>query len=455
MESEEKMKAQNKVQVPRSATRWSLEETPMSVRLRNALLRYGYRYLGELHGLERDDLAEIKGLGTGSLVDLDKFLERLRSGEFEALASADSARAPRMVVGVIDDYCRRLDARERNILLTRLGGRREPRTLESIGDKYGLTRERVRQIMGARIHELKSHGGPPFHTLLRQLLERCEQEVCPLLPETIMAWCRKGRNAPQHAPVFYVRLLRELMPELPAWPDGRRPAYLTQAQARIAHQVKVLLKGMPKPVRAREVLRRLRTVPHYETVTARALLGTLHGDVTILLVFPQPGELWVQPPPPEPVECVRQLLEESVRPLPLPDLLDRARDKWGDRAIPWPALRLSRSLTVGDGFHLFGEDTYGLRKHIRVPEALWARIRDDVAALLQQEGWSVSTFEILARGVCDWARATDPYELAVILAGDARLANLGRCMFALTTPMPPQPAVLPQPVAVEPAVVGA
>ena len=49
-----------------------------------------------------------------------------------------------------------LDARERKILTLRFGlGERDPLTLEEIGEQFGLTRERIRQIQEEALHKMR------------------------------------------------------------------------------------------------------------------------------------------------------------------------------------------------------------------------------------------------------------------------------------------------------------
>jgi RNA polymerase primary sigma factor len=50
-----------------------------------------------------------------------------------------------------------LDAREREILSLRYGLNDEPeKTLEQVGEKFGLTRERIRQIQEAALKKLRT-----------------------------------------------------------------------------------------------------------------------------------------------------------------------------------------------------------------------------------------------------------------------------------------------------------
>jgi RNA polymerase primary sigma factor len=95
--------------------------------------------------------------------------------EVEFIAKLVDEASPRPDKAAIDDDLRaclmrllaRLDRRERSILISRFGlDGRDPQTLDQVGDRIGLTRERVRQIQNVAIESLRKgftalDGGPP------------------------------------------------------------------------------------------------------------------------------------------------------------------------------------------------------------------------------------------------------------------------------------------------------
>ena len=69
-----------------------------------------------------------------------------------AAAMADLLRRQESLRELLDD----LPPKEREILVDRFGlGAGTPMTLESIGQRMGVTRERVRQIEAAALHKLR------------------------------------------------------------------------------------------------------------------------------------------------------------------------------------------------------------------------------------------------------------------------------------------------------------
>jgi len=94
---------------------------------------------------------------------------------------------------------------------------------------------------------------------------------------------------------------------------------------------------------------------------------------------------------------------------------------------------LRTSLRPEQGIFLLDRRAFGLRQHIRLPEKLWAKVRNDVVKLLEDEQRPISTREILDHANYTWASQTNIYEVAHILREDERLVDLGRFLFALAS----------------------
>src|SRR5208282_4681252 len=120
-----------------------------------------------------------------------------------------------IVVQAADQFCSRLPARDRRIVLARLGANDEPSTLEQIGRPHGLTRERVRQIVLVRLAQLCRRNGPPFAQLLGHIAEQCTAGLCPLTPELLEKWLGEKSVSRHYSYGFYVRIIQALAPECP------------------------------------------------------------------------------------------------------------------------------------------------------------------------------------------------------------------------------------------------
>ena len=427
------MKATDRIDIQSTARGWLLEQTPITTRLRKALHKHGYRLLGELHRKHFADIRKVCGCGVGSIDDFKRFLARMHAGEFDKLAAAKTTDALGRCISIIDQFCNDLSARNRDIVLSRLGGNKEPLRLAEIGRKYDLTRERVRQVVNMRISQLRRYGGPPFLQMGRAITQRCEEVVCPLTPELLPQWI-DAEQSYRYTPRFYVRVLAVLVPECPAWPKERATGSPSERQALITKEVKQLIRGRCTPLLAREVLQQLTTKKAFSSLTATEFLAALYEDRSIGIRFSQPDQLQVLPLAPDPVECVKQVLLNSDHALSLTDILERAHKIWGDRALDLPSYRLTRLFRPENGIYLLEDEVFGLRKHIRLPESAWARVRNSIEELLEREVWMLSTFDVIKQHRFDWTHAINAYELAAILRNDARFAETEPGSFMLTLP---------------------
>ena len=92
-------------------------------------------------------------------------LERFRTGKDESLPALDraagdqfreeliNARQRQMIVGILDQ----LDSREKDIIMFRFGLSQgaEPQTLEQVGTRLGVTKERIRQLEARALRKLR------------------------------------------------------------------------------------------------------------------------------------------------------------------------------------------------------------------------------------------------------------------------------------------------------------
>ncbi|HZL78561.1 MAG TPA: sigma-70 family RNA polymerase sigma factor, partial [Candidatus Limnocylindrales bacterium] len=93
---------------------------------------------------------------------LDAPISSEESNSFSEVVEDENAATPyedledKTVTGMLQEMVKHLDAREATILRYRFGldGGTE-KTLEEVGEKFGVTRERVRQIQNLALHKLR------------------------------------------------------------------------------------------------------------------------------------------------------------------------------------------------------------------------------------------------------------------------------------------------------------
>jgi RNA polymerase sigma factor (sigma-70 family) len=258
-------------------------DLPLSGRLESALQRKGIARLGELHGLPLREFRRLSNCGRRTIDELIRLLERVARGEFDAVQVEFSPAHCHEVLARLDQLLIRLPPRNQEILRLRLASEASHAlTLEEIGAQFKLTRERVRQIAEKAIGFMRKEGGPGLGSQLRGIAAACCDRVMPLTPALLSRWLGRQALALKLPVVFYVRLLGELNPQIPAWSNGPEAAgnqkglagevlagleeaLLTATQGLAFKKAFELAQGRPKTRRLTvgdflDVLRRARSV---------------------------------------------------------------------------------------------------------------------------------------------------------------------------------------------------
>ncbi|MFO8006437.1 MAG: sigma factor-like helix-turn-helix DNA-binding protein [Candidatus Brocadiia bacterium] len=425
--------ASPKLHVPRSARGWSVSRLPASTRVRNILNKMGVSVLGDLHGVRLADIEEVKGCGRVSTEELLSLVRQVQQGEFDPLGDSVTALRPAAVLEFIDSALEGTDARNRGIFLLRLGGRGgSPMTLQQIGERYDLTRERVRQVavqVGERLKRTMLREAKP---LMERLAQMCTDNVCPITPLLVEEWRAESSGTGQYPVRFYVRVLDELWPDIPAWPEGQDRASWPSEEAKgLASDVRRLLQRTVEPQPLTDIFEQLKGVNGRGDLTAAEFLGTLRCKRSPSVTFGGPQTASVVPPVPKTREWAWMVLSEAEAPMRPKRILELARE-FLPAGLSLPSdSTLANMLSPEDGFYLLGPHRFGLRKHMRTPQKLWGRIRADVEKLLRDEDRPLSARYIMQRRHLRWRTETTAYELSQILREDDRFADLGRMLFAL------------------------
>ena len=107
------------------------------------------RYLKKLSMVSRKTFSIDATLGdnTGETL-LDRLEDESLSDSLDIMSEGERKK-------YLDGWMAELDENERNIILLRFGLEGEPQTLEKVGKKFGVTRERIRQIETRALDKLK------------------------------------------------------------------------------------------------------------------------------------------------------------------------------------------------------------------------------------------------------------------------------------------------------------
>lgn len=430
-------------QVPAFARDWPLTVLPVSVRLANLLEAMGCRELGGLHGRLPAELLGRPNCGRKTLAELATLLDRVRAGDFspppaEAPTGAGEAlRDLPALVRYLDGRVPLLPARTREVLLARLGGdgAADLPTLEEVGARFGVTRERIRQLVNAAVEHLRRDGGPRLAARLGRLADHCQGLAVPLTPELLArAEALAGASGNALPAAFYLRLLDEMEPRLPVWPAGRDGGRMPEEGElelrRDLHAWLLARDGAPAPLN--DALAALRAeYPSQGGLTVTEFLEALRNARAAFRVsLDDPERPLVALVRMSRTEWVCRVLRDSAVALTPEEIIARGRALPGVRADLSPD-SFFHLVSRPVGIYLLGPRRLGLRAHFQLPEGEWETARADFAALLDRENRPVSTAEVVHARSFAWTERTNAHELAEILAGDAaRFTDLGKFLFA-------------------------
>lgn len=132
----------------------TLDQVDLTVRLRNVFDRAGFTTFADVGNVAISDLYGMSNFGRKSESDLKRiFLDTLAQGPrdntSDKLGAAGETQGAPALTTLLAELHRTLalcDARERDILIRRMGLGCKVETLQGVADDYNITRERIRQI---------------------------------------------------------------------------------------------------------------------------------------------------------------------------------------------------------------------------------------------------------------------------------------------------------------------
>ncbi len=410
-----------------------LEELPLSPKLANLLRFCGYSKLGDLHGVNTKELMLVKNCGRRSILELIDLLRRAELGEFNSAPEEDVAGSLRTIVQAIERAMNKVSSRNREIFEQRLfGNESNPRTLEDVGREFKITRERVRQVVKVVLLKINREGGPVLARALDRIARECGVRVCPLTHVLFESWCDTGSAGRLRDAGFYLRVLDHIAPAVPSWPQGSRREGTNDPEIeRIQRALVDWLRASGTQPTATQALQHLKALPKLRGLTALSLLAVLRGADKVIVDFPEPDRPTLRVARLRLRDLALLLLTDSPKPLTPEEIIERGRNRFGGDAVLPSARAAENALTSYQGFYRLGPRSFGLRKHFASTELQWPEVCDRFATFLRYENRPVSTIEVLDKQSFPLPTGVNSYELAEIVRGDVRFADLGRRLFSL------------------------
>ena len=196
-------------------------ELPLSVRLEHVLRSAGIVHLGQLHGMQFQQLRRVRNCGRVTIAELRLLIGRTAIGEFNVPPDLAEGE-PGALIRLLDTLVAQLPERKRFVLCLRLGAENGTKeTLDSIASRFNVTRERVRQSVLVVLMQIQKSGSIPLRTRLERLEARCQEAGVELSPEILGQWLGVTPAPRQFSLPFYVRLIGRLRTGLRQRKPGR------------------------------------------------------------------------------------------------------------------------------------------------------------------------------------------------------------------------------------------
>ncbi len=165
-----------------------------SSKLLKILRKLNVETLGDMELFDFNALKLRLGIGQAPIFELWQFISRMQKGAEEGVdlrAETDfdfpvkvtfSGPTLNDLLTHINNFIAELSERGQEVLVYRFGGTTDEKilTLEEIGKKFQVTRERIRQIENKHITRLKNNLTEISDTVFNKLNEECQISVCPL-----------------------------------------------------------------------------------------------------------------------------------------------------------------------------------------------------------------------------------------------------------------------------------
>jgi hypothetical protein len=265
--------------------------------------------LGDIHSLSFNAFTDMPDCGSRTLTELRQFLMRVQKGEFGGSHENSGQSPAHFLTSTIDAFLASLDTRSRTIFMDRVGAINDPMTLMNVGQKYHMTRERVRQIIDLLTNRALQFGGPPFASCLQRFATELNREVLPLTPLLLTQLLETGKN-PRYSAAFYIRLMGWLSKDLSVWPAGQTPAaYRIPKQEQVIQRLKQWFEGKTSPAKTMEAYQGISKADFQ--CTAFDFLEALKFAAECGINLEDPRNPLIQPPIAAPRRWARQLLSDS------------------------------------------------------------------------------------------------------------------------------------------------
>lgn len=418
----------------RAAPPWlrslDVSELDLTVRIGNVFRNQSVIRVSDIGALTIADLLKFPSFGRTSIHQLAIILRRaLIDGPRDATNEASSSTTDRLLEAVRLSLATCSD-RERDIMVRRMGLGCPTETLAEIGDSYGVTRERIRQIEAKVVDRLvrREVWDDLLAAKLHVLLADREFPLPLIGAEAIDSWFA-GVAAHRDAVRYLIANMCNAAVSLVEIDGVEYLSFLTQDSWHeiVATARRLLASGVDHQWTEQDCQHYVKLLVPDEAREFGALLWEISSkwchfaddaETRTLISYGRGVD-----------QVVEAVLLESDAPLHYSEIAIQATARAG-RELDERRVH-NAAAEVG---YLFGPGTYGMLKHISVSRAVWEALADEAAEIVMEAAadrqWHASELIALltGRGV-GIPSQFDKYQMDIALKQAGQLHSLGRMVW--------------------------
>ncbi|WP_414899731.1 sigma factor-like helix-turn-helix DNA-binding protein [Sphingomonas flavalba] len=407
-----------------------IADLDLTVRIGNVFRNLDATSVADIGKMSIPELLTLQNFGRTSIRHLVSILERELAAGPRSLDVLASQKVDDTLIEAVQRSLCTLADRERDILNRRMGFNCEPETLAEIGDSYGITRERIRQIEAKvvdRLIRMEIWDDILAAKLSAMLAER--EFPLPLIgAEALDPWFQ-GVAKHRRAVRYLIDNMCDAKVSLVDIDGIEYLGFLSQDQWNeiVGTARRLLASGVDRNWTEDDCRNHVLLLVPTEAREFGALLWDIaskwchfadDGGARILISYGRGVD-----------QIVEAVLLESDMPLHYSEIASQASVRAG-RDLDERRVH-NAAAEVG---YLFGPGTYGVVKHLSVPRSEWEAFAEEAAEIVAEAGqdrqWHASeVVDLLRQRDVRIPESFDKYQMDIALKEAATLQTLGRMVW--------------------------
>lgn len=418
----------------RAAPPWlqavELNQLDLTVRIGNVFRNQSLTNVGDLGTVTMPELLRFPNFGRTSINHLVEILRRALNAGPRGGGDAPALSTTGTLLEAVRSSLETCSDRERDILSRRMGLDRPPETLNEIGDTYGITRERIRQIEAkvvdrlVRVETWDDLLAAKLHILLAD-----REFPLPLIgAEALDPWFA-GVAAQRDAVRYLIANMCNAAVSLVEIDGVEYLSFLTQDAWHeiVATARRLLASGVDQRWTEEDCRHHVRLLVPDEAREFRSVLWNIASkwchfadaaEQRTLIAYGRGVD-----------QVVEAVMLESDVPLHYSEIAPQAAARSG-RVMDERRVHNA----AGEVGYLFGPGTYGMLKHMSVSRTDWEALADEAAEIVSEapldRQWHTSELiELLRERDVVFPDEFDKYQLDIALKQVGQLNSLGRMVW--------------------------